>query len=271
MLSERDSVPGVPWVPYKRWEPTRGQGAAPGICRVLWVPTFHVPVPGVGAPRTHPPPPANRLHVCVWGWSREGQDLSSFTTPPSVPGPRPAGKAACQERKVQAACESSGTIEAVGGSEQGLPLFLPAKAKVAVPRPARRESRGQRGQRVSSACLELVCELGWVAGVSSRLERPPFPNPLGPVRPSAARPCAHRPALPLVALARDRACLTGWRGVGIKITNTLKAGFSSPAPPTSGARGLSRGASWARGDVSLHPWPPPARCQRQLQHSCDNH
>ena len=50
--------------------------------------------------------------------------------------------------------------------------------------PARRESRGQRGQRVSSVRPELVCELGWVAGVSSRLERPPFPNPLGPVRPS---------------------------------------------------------------------------------------
>ena len=55
----------------------------------------------VWAPLTHThthTPPANRLHVCVWGWSREGQDLSSFPPPPFSSRPLASG-----ESKVQAA------------------------------------------------------------------------------------------------------------------------------------------------------------------------
>lgn len=61
---------------------------------------------------------------------------------------------------MQAACECMGTIGAVGGSKQGLLLFLPTKGKVS---PA--TAPGPRGQRVSSTqrSQELLSEPGWVA------------------------------------------------------------------------------------------------------------
>ena len=55
--------------------------------------------------------------------------ISCTPLPPRRP-PEPARKAACHGRKVRAACESQGTIGAVGGSEQGfLLLLLPTKGQ----------------------------------------------------------------------------------------------------------------------------------------------